>query len=129
MVEEDYLMTDADKDEPGRNIEEQQSDPKTFYCPRWLDDDAKKEWRRLSGLLIQEGLLTERTYNSFAAYCQEWSRYQKQQAFIREKGAVAVRGKKVLYEVPQISIAYKALRAMYRAAEDIGLSRAEGNER
>ena len=70
------------------NEELAESGKKAMYSPRWLDEDAKKEWRRLAPILIQEGLLTEKTYNSFASYCQEWSRYQKQQALINQKGAL-----------------------------------------
>lgn len=101
---------------------------KTMYCPRWLDDDAKKEWRRLSGLLIQDGLLTEKTYNSFAAYCQEWSRYQKQQEMINEKGVFMMTKRGEVREAPFVAIAYKALRAMHKSAEDLGLAKGDGDD-
>lgn len=93
---------------------------KKFYCPRWIDEDAKKEWRRLAPVLIKDGLLNEKTYNSLVTYCQEWSRYQKQQIFINDKGAVMKDGKGGIKEIPQVAIAYKALRAMHRAAKEIG---------
>ncbi len=98
---------------------------KKFYCPRWLDEEAKKEWRRLAPALIRSGQLNEMTYNSFASYCQEWSRYQKQQAFINEKGTVMKDGKGGIREIPQVAIAYKALRAMHRSAEVLGIENTE----
>lgn len=100
-----------------------ESGRKMMYCPRWLDEDAKKEWRRLSAVLIQEGLLTEKTYNSFASYCQEWSRYQKQQILINEKGVFMNTKRGEIREAPFVSIAYKALRALQKSATDLGLSK------
>ena len=93
---------------------------KRLYCPRWLDDEAKKEWRRLGPTLIKIGLLNDLTYSSFAAYCQEWSRYQKAESFINEKGPIMKDGRGGIKEIPQVTIAYRALRAMHRAATAVG---------
>lgn len=101
---------------------------KRIYCPRWIDDDAKKEWRRLAPVLLKNGLLNEMTYNSLVTYCQEWSRYQKQQIFINNKGTVMKDGKGSIREIPQVAIAYKALRAMHRAAKEIGFGSDEGDD-
>ena len=39
-------------------------------CPKWLEPEAKKEWRRLSKQLEQIGVLTEVDQAAFASYCQ-----------------------------------------------------------
>ena len=108
--------------EAGLDKEElnESEESKRLYCPRWIDEDAKKEWRRLAPTLLKTGQLNEMTYNSLAAYCQEWSQYQKCQQFIIEKGAIMKDGKGGIREIPQVEIAYKALRAMHRAAKEIG---------
>ena len=117
MKDEDRIYCESDLEKEGLC---ESDDLKRLYCPRWLDEDAKKEWRRLSPSLIRNGQLNDLSYNSFAAYCQEWSRYQKAQAFINEKGTVMRDGKGAIKEIPQVAIAYKALRAMHRAALMIG---------
>lgn len=35
-------------------------------CPKWLEDDAKKEWRRLAKQMEQLGILTEVDMAAFA---------------------------------------------------------------
>ena len=37
-------------------------------CPKWLEDDAKKEWRRLAKQMEQLGILTEVDMAAFAGY-------------------------------------------------------------
>ena len=121
-----FLM--EENQETIENEVQAESGRKMMYCPRWLDEEDKKEWRRLSPVLIQEGLLTEKTYNSFASYCQEWSRYQKQQIMINEKGPLMATKRGEIKEAPFVSIAYKALRALHRSAIDFGLSKGEFDE-
>ena len=36
-------------------------------CPKWLEPEAKKEWRRLSKQLEQSGVLTEVDQAAFAS--------------------------------------------------------------
>ena len=131
MQDEKIWSSTPDAEEKTREVEAGiPSEPgrKMMYCPRWLDEDAKKEWRRLSAVLIQEGLLTEKTYNSFASYCQEWSRYQKQQILINEKGVFMNTKRGEIREAPFVSIAYKALRALQKSATDLGLSKSTYDE-
>ena len=128
MMQEEKILLSTESTENQEMVEnEERSDSgrKMMYCPRWLDEDAKKEWRRLSPVLIREGLLTEKTYNSFASYCQEWSRYQKQQILINERGVLMATKRGEVREAPFVSIAYKALRALQRSAADFGLAKGD----
>ena len=62
---------------PGkRQLNEYEPHPaaKAPTCPKWLDDDAKKEWRRLAKQMEQIGILTEVDMAAFAAYCQAYAR-------------------------------------------------------
>lgn len=45
-------------------------------CPKWLEDDAKKEWRRLAKQMEQLGILTEVDMAAFAGYCQAYARWK-----------------------------------------------------
>lgn len=38
-------------------------------CPKWLEAEAKKEWRRLAKALEAMGVLTEADMAAFAGYC------------------------------------------------------------
>ena len=42
-------------------------------CPAWLEDEAKKEWKRMGKTLEQMGLLTEMDMAAFAGYCQAYA--------------------------------------------------------
>ena len=44
-------------------------------CPRHLDSEARKEWRRAGKVLMSVGLLTELDRAVLAGYCQSWSEY------------------------------------------------------
>ena len=58
---------------PGKrelNKNEPKPKKKAPACPKWLDDEAKKEWRRLSKQLEELGILTEVDMTAFAGYCQ-----------------------------------------------------------
>lgn len=66
---------------PGKrplNAKEPKPVKKAPACPKWLEPEAKKEWRRLSKQLEQLGVLTELDMASFAAYCQAYARWTAQ---------------------------------------------------
>ena len=53
-------------------------------CPKWLEDDAKKEWRRLAKQMEQLGILTEVDMAAFAGYCQAYARWKEAEEFINK---------------------------------------------
>ena len=68
---------------PGkRKINEAEPKPekKAPPCPKWLEPEAKKEWRRLSKQLEQIGVLTEVDQAAFASYCQAYARWKEAEA-------------------------------------------------
>ena len=44
--------------------------------PEWLEEDAKKEWKRLGKVLAEMGMLTEIDRAAFAGYCQAYARWK-----------------------------------------------------
>lgn len=46
-------------------------------CPQWLDQDAKKEWRRVAKDLYDMGLLTRVDRTALAGYCEAYSRWKR----------------------------------------------------
>ena len=62
---------------PGKrplNEAEPKPEHKAPPCPKWLEPEAKKEWRRLSKQLEAIGVLTEVDQAAFASYCQAYAR-------------------------------------------------------
>ena len=63
---------------PGKrklNTKEPKPDKKAPSCPKWLEPEARKEWKRLSRKMEQMGILTEVDMAAFAGYCQAYARF------------------------------------------------------
>lgn len=60
-------------------------------CPSWLNDEARKEWRRIVPELHELGLLSVLDVAALAAYCQSYARYAEAEAFLTEHGATEQR--------------------------------------
>ena len=65
---------------PGKralNDKEPKPQKKAPACPKWLEDEAKKEWRRLAKQMEQLGILTQVDMAAFAGYCQAYARWKE----------------------------------------------------
>jgi P27 family predicted phage terminase small subunit len=96
-------------------------------CPDWLCDDAKAEWERICPQLERLGLLTQVDLAAMVGYCESWAQYKKTMEFLHKHGEVyPIKNEdgsiKYLQQVPQVSIANKALGNIRAAASQIGLS-------
>ena len=91
-------------------------------CPDWLEDEAKKEWRRMSKQLEHLGLLTEIDMTSFAGYCQAYARWKAAEEFISKHGTIVKTPSGYWQQVPQVSIAQTYLKIMNRFCEQFGLT-------
>lgn len=91
-------------------------------CPKWLEDDAKKEWRRLSKKMEQLGILTEVDMAAFAGYCQSHARWKAAEEFISKHGAIVKTPSGYWQQVPQVSIAQQYMKQMSKFAEQFGLT-------
>ena len=72
---------------PGKrslNTAEPKPEKKAPRCPSWLEDEAKKEWKRMSKQLEQLGILTEIDMAAFAGYCQAYARWKEAQVSIAQ---------------------------------------------
>ena len=88
---------------PGKrslNTAEPKPEKKAPRCPSWLEDEAKKEWKRMSKQLEQLGILTEIDMAAFAGYCQAYARWKEAEEFILLREAellqIQLRTKKVM---------------------------------
>lgn len=100
-------------------------------CPKYLDKAAKKEWRRITKILIEmeaEGqkLLTEVDTAALAAYCQAYSDYQNAIREIEENGAVMTfyseKGGEYQQQSPWVTIKNKAMEQMHKFAKEFGFT-------
>ena len=72
---------------PGKhplNTSEPKPNKKAPACPKWLEPEAKKEWRRLAKQMEAIGILTEVDMAAFAGYCQAYARWKEAEEFITQ---------------------------------------------
>lgn len=91
-------------------------------CPKWLDDEAKKEWKRLSKQMEQLGILTEVDMTAFAGYCQAYARWKEAEEFVSKHGAIVKTPSGYWQQVPQVAIAQKYLGIMKNFCQEFGLT-------
>ena len=114
-------------------IQEPQPPEKMPSCPKHLNKEARKEWRRAGKILQSIGLLTEIDRMIFAAYCEAYSRWIEATLKVQEMGMVYAKGavldpetKKMIGGEPRLNpyirIAREAFDQMIRAGTQIGLS-------
>ena len=104
-----------------------QPTPKRPTCPRWLSKEAKREWKRVVPELERLGLLTVVDRAALAGYCESWAEYREAREFIHKHGVVnPIKDDdgniKYLQQVPQVSIANKALANIRAFCSMFGLS-------
>ena len=110
---------------PGKrplNSNEPKPVKKAPACPKWLEPEAKKEWRRLVKQMETLGILTQVDMAAFAGYCQAYARWKEAEEFITQHGSIVKTPSGYWMQVPQISIAQTYLKIMNRFAEQFGLT-------
>lgn len=110
---------------PGkRQLNENEPKPskKAPTCPKWLDDDAKKEWKRLSKQMEMLGILTEVDMAAFAGYCQCYARWKAAEEFISKHGSIVKTPSGYWQQIPQVSIAQQYMKQMNKFCEQFGLT-------
>lgn len=104
------------------NTKEPNPEKKAPRCPSWLEDEAKKEWKRMAKVLEQMGLLTEMDMAAFAGYCQAYARWKEAEEFLTQHGSMVRTPNGYLQQVPQVSIAQTNMKIMLKFCEQFGLT-------
>lgn len=110
---------------PGKrplNKYEPKPEKKAPRCPSWLENDAKKEWRRMAKQMEHLGTLTEIDMAAFAGYCQAYARWKEAEEFVTKHGAIVKTPSGYWQQVPQVSIAQTYLKIMNKFCEQFGLT-------
>ena len=91
-------------------------------CPRWLSDEARREWRRLAGELQRLGLLTTVDRSAMAAYCAAYARWVEAERALKTGGMVVMTSNGNEIQSPWLSIANKAIEQMVKLAAEFGMT-------
>ncbi|MFA9375763.1 MAG: phage terminase small subunit P27 family [Lachnotalea sp.] len=97
---------------------------KPIPCPKWLNDIAKKEWRRVAKIFAEEGKeFTEKDTKAFEAYCINYAKWKKCEEVIDTKGfTMEVGDNGYEQQRPEVSIANKAQTELRAWAKELGLT-------
>ena len=110
---------------PGhRPLNEHEPKPakKAPACPKWLEPEAKKEWRRLAKQMESIGILTDVDMAAFASYCQAYARWKEAEEFLTQHGTIVKTPSGYWQQVPQVSIAQTYNKIMTKLATEFGLT-------
>jgi P27 family predicted phage terminase small subunit len=110
---------------PGRRpINAREAKPRVLIPdpPVLLKGDALREWRRITRLLAEVGLITKLDRGVIAAYCQAWSRWIQCERMLETTGLLIKAPNGYPMYSPYLSASNKALDQVRQLSEQIGLS-------
>jgi P27 family predicted phage terminase small subunit len=90
--------------------------------PPCLDDEARKEWQRLSKELAALGLLTGLDRNLLAAYCQAHALWVEAVSSIGRYGTMVKSPNGFPMQSPYVAVANKQVDIMVRIAAEFGMT-------
>jgi len=91
-------------------------------CPPHLDAEAKKEWRRVSVLLMRAGLLSKVDRAALAAYCCAYSRWIQAETILRGSGLLVKAWGGLPVQNPALGIADRAMSQMKAFLVEFGMT-------
>ncbi len=91
-------------------------------CPKWLEPEAKKEWKRLAKQMESIGILTDVDMAAFASYCQAYARWKEAEEFLTQHGTIVKTPSGYWQQVSQVSIAQTYNKIMTKIATEFGLT-------
>jgi len=91
-------------------------------CPAWLRDEAKAEWRRVAPELRALGLLTRLDRAALAAYCQAYARWCEAEVAVSQSAQLLKSSFGNVYINPALGAAGMAMKQMFKAAAQFGMT-------
>ncbi|MBI9042904.1 MAG: phage terminase small subunit P27 family [Anaerolineaceae bacterium] len=110
---------------PGKrplNESEPEFEARMMSVPRHLDDEARREWRRVVRELFEVGLITKVDRAALAAYCQAWSRWVEAENDLQDQKLVLTSANGYRYPNPLIGIANTAMKDMKSFMAEFGMT-------
>ena len=90
--------------------------------PELLKDEALREWKRLTPLLEEVGLISKLDRAVVAAYCKAWARWIECERMLESTGLIVKAPNGYPMYSPYLSASNKALDQVRQLSEQIGLS-------
>ena len=87
-------------------------------CPKWLELEAKREWKRLAKKMEELGILPEVNMIAFAGYCQAYARWKEADKFISRHGTIMKTSRGDWQTAPQVSLAQIYSKVMTKFGEE-----------
>lgn len=91
-------------------------------APRWMNDEAKREWRKIAPRLFKAGLLTEVDGVGLAMLCEALGQYVEGKRIVEAEGAIAVSDQGNIYQHPAVGLMKTARAEVLRWAREFGMT-------
>lgn len=91
-------------------------------CPDHLDEEARKEWLRITRELDSMGILASIDRAALAAYCQVWSRWIDAEKLLADQGVIVKSPSGYAIQNPALSIANKSVEQLHRFSVEFGMT-------
>lgn len=93
-----------------------------FPCPKWLDSEAQKEWRRVIKEIGENAELKTLDLKALEGYCQSYSKWRLCEKTLQDEGYTFETPNGYVQQRPEVAIANKALADMRAFAKELGLT-------
>jgi P27 family predicted phage terminase small subunit len=107
---------------PASSADEPQPDNALPERPAILTGEARKEWDRITVLLLELKMLAQVDRAALAAYCQCWARWVSAEKKLKHKGAVIKSPNGCPIQNPYLGIANTALKQLKTFLTEFGLT-------
>ena len=97
-------------------------EPKAPICPTWIDEDAKREWRRIVPLLSEHRLLSKVDRTALAVLCQAYAEFKYATKMLRAEGRTVVSSTGYVQQHPYVVIQNKAINVIKTFCTEFGLT-------
>jgi P27 family predicted phage terminase small subunit len=92
------------------------------HCPDYLDEVARKEWRRLLKILRFMRVLTEADYMALASLCQAFSTMSKAQKQLTQTGILFKTPSGYVQQSPLFSMVNQSAELVTKLCREFGLT-------
>lgn len=104
------------------NDAEPRPDPVPPKCPKHLDAEAKREWKRIVPILTRMRVLTEADGHSLANLCQAYSTMVRAQTKLNESGLLLKTPSGYVQQSPLLSIVNTCVQTITQLSREFGLT-------
>lgn len=93
-----------------------------YKCPSWIDEEAKKEWKRIIKEFEENDDLKTFDLKALEGYCQSYSRWKQCENVLQTAGLTFTTPNGYVQQRPEVAISNKALAEMRAWTKELGLT-------